>query len=377
MIKIILKTYRFFLITICISIFSISTFAGNKPKKMAMPIAHVDVYKIEQPKNKQIILTYPARLKSTNSITIVARVSGILLKKFYTEGRYVKKGDLLYKIEPTLYKAKVNVAMAMLEKARANLHKTENEWMRYKILYKKKVISQQKMDDITNLYQSSKATLNEAKANLKLAKTNLNYTSVRATISGITGLKLIDVGDYVKIGDKLVTITKIKPIYAEFSFTDTDMLKIKNDIMHKRIIKRAKLTAYIIQNRKKYVGYVDFIDTSIDTKTSTIKARAIFNNKNGNLMPGEFVRIHIYGYIRKNVITIPQTALIQNSMGKMVFLVVHGKIVPKFVNVSLGPNNTFIVNKGLKPGELVVVDNFFKIRPNAPVKIDRIINNTK
>ena len=175
-------------------------------------------------------------------------------------------------------------------------------------------------------------------------------------------------------GEKLVTITQIKPIYAEFSFADSDFLKIKSDILKGKLSAAHRLNAYIKQGLKRYNGFVDFIDSKIDLNTSTVKARAIFNNKNGSLMPGEFVRINVGGYVRKNVITIPQEALIQNSMGKMVFTIAKGRVVPRFVNVSLGANNTFIVNRGLKPGELVVIDNFFKLRPGMPVKIDKIIN---
>jgi len=352
----------------------LNSFAANKPKVRKMPLIHVDVYRVEQPKNQQVTLTYPARLKSIRSVTIVARVSGVLLKKFYKEGQFVKKGELLYKIEPYIYKAKYDAALAVLEKAKANLYKAKKDWKRYKALYNKKVISQEKMDDITDAYKSAVAAIDQAKANVESAKINLGYTNVKATISGITGLKLVDVGDYVQTGEKLVTITQIKPIYAEFSFADSDFLKIKTDILKGKLTAAHRLNAYITQGSKRYEGFVDFIDSKIDLSTSTVKARAIFKNKNGNLMPGEFVRVNVGGYVRKNVITIPQEALIQNSMGKMVFTVVKGRVVPRFVNVSLGTKNTFIVNSGLGPGELVVIDNFFKLRPGMPVKIDKIIN---
>ncbi len=355
-------------------LFSSYAFGAKMPNRK-MPLVHVDVYKVQKPVNKRVVLTYPARLESTRSVTVVARVSGVLLKKFYREGQFVKKGEILYKIEPTIYKARVDAAFAMVQKAKANLYKAKKDWERYKILYKNMVISKQKMDDITDIYLSSSAALKEAQANLKLAKIDLGYTNVKATISGITGLKAVDVGDYVKSGRKLVSITRIKPIYAEFSFADSDFMKIKNEVANGKLsLKTKRLGAYIVQGRKIYKGYVNFIDSKIDPNTSSVKARAIFENRNGYLMPGEFVRINVTGYVRKNVITIPQEALLQNSMGKMVFVIAKGRVVPRFVNVSLGANNTFIVNSGLRPGELIAVDNFFKLRPGMPVKIDKIIN---
>ncbi|AEA34382.1 efflux RND transporter periplasmic adaptor subunit [Hippea maritima] len=352
-----------------------STNAIATPPKNHTYLVGVDVYEVPKPADKQVILTYPARLKAKRNVDIVARVSGTLIKKYYKEGEFVKKNQLLYKIEPDTYQAQYNEALANVKIAQAQLYKAERDWKRYKKLFKEKAISQQKLDYVYASYQNALASLKLAKAKLKLAQINLNYTDVKAPISGFTSLKLVDVGDYVNVGTKLLRITQTNPIYAEFSFSDNDFLRIKQQLFSGRLTEKPKIIAYIKQNGHIFKGYVDFIDSKIDPKTQTVKARAIFENKKGELMPNQFARIKVAGFIQKHVIWIPATAVLQNSMGKMVFIVKNGRIGVRMIKAKESTNNTFIVQYGLKPKDLVVIDNFFKIRPGMAVKIDKIIKS--
>ncbi len=348
--------------------------AGKSHKKIfrkpQMPA--VDVYRVGNPSDIPVMLKYTARLKSIGDVEVTARIAGTLIKKFYTEGAFVKKGDLLYRIEPDTYKARLEKARADLQNALASLKKAKKDWQRVSILYKHNNASQKTMDSASAAYEIAKANVEGARANLKIATINYNYTYVRAPISGITGMKSVDVGNLVINGTKLLRITKMNPIYAEFSIPDTDVIRYIKD----KSLKPSKIAAVLEINGKKYgeQGYVNFIDELIDRRTSSVKARAVFPNPVNYLMPGEFVRIKLEGVYRKNAIVIPQRAVLQNPMGTMVFMVDKGKVQARPIKIGGTSGRYFVVENGLKKGELVIVDNFFRVRPGMPVKIDKIID---
>ncbi len=355
--------------------------AGALAKTGTMPggrIVAVDVYRVSKPSNVPVMLEYPARLKSTQKIQIVARVTGILVKKFYTEGKFVRKGDLLYKIEPGSYRAAVDGARAQLQMAKARLNKAARDWNRIKAMYADNIASQLQRDASLSAYEIAKAGIINAKATLKIAAIKLSYTDVRATINGITGLKSADVGSLATNGTPLVGITKVNPIYAEFSIPDINIIREKYYIKNGRWEKAAdgKIKAVIKINGKQYnkEGFVNFVDADIDPGTSTVKARAIFQNPSRYLMPGEFVRILLHGFFRKDAIMIPQKAVLQNPLGAMVFVADKGKVQIRPVKLGETSGQYYIIERGLKEGDLVIVDNFFRVRPGTSVKIDKTIN---
>ncbi len=350
------KTWIIWLIFI---FFSLSLNAKN------FGIIPVDVYKVKIEKTTSVDITYPARLRSFKKAVIVARVRGFLEKKYFKEGEYVEKGKILYLIEPDTYIAEYNLAVAELNKAVANLKKAERDWIRAQKSFKDNVISVDKYDAYKYAYEMAKAEVDAAKARVKKAEINLNYTKVKATISGYTGTKFVDVGNYVVPGTPLVKITELNPLYAYFSVPDVDFFKIKNlkDISVNLIV-----NGKLIKN-----GKLDFKDVNIDEKTSTVKFRAIFDNSKQDLMPGEFVRVELKGFLNKRLIKIPQKALLQNALAKIVYVVKNGKVAVKEVKIGKTIGDYIVIKKGLKEGDLVIVDNFFKIRPGIPVKIDKII----
>ena len=371
------------LVIVLTTVFAVSLLVSQSIAKKNMhsskiQAVQVDVYKVPAPHNMPVVLEYPARLKSVQKVQITARVTGTLIKKFYTEGQFVKKGTLLYKIEPDTYQAAVDAAKAQLQSALAMLNKTKRDWVRIKSLYKVNATSQQARDAALSSYEIAKADVEKAKANLKSALINLNYTNVKATISGITGLKSADVGSLVTNGTPLVSITKLDPIYAEFSIPDIDIIKEKYRIKNGSWEKPSdgKIKAVIKINGRGYPkeGFVNFMDTNIDTATSTLKARAVFPNHNRYLMPGEFVKIMLKGLVRKNVIMVPQRCVLQNPLGTMVFVVDKGKVQARPVKLGETSGNYYIIEKGLKKGDLVIVDNFFRVKPGMSVKVDKTIN---
>lgn len=340
----------------------------SKPAAAAqMPAPKVDVYIVGEAKDLPVTLTYPARITSVLNITTTARITGILEKKHYTEGTFVHKGDPLYSIESSIYQASVDSAKANFELETAKMEKAKKEWQRAQGLYSDKAISEQDRDTAYFAYETAKASVNVAKAQLHSALINLQYTEVNATISGMTGLKEIDVGDLVKEGTPLVTITQTNPIYAEFSIPDINIKKYD--------FKNKELKASLTINDKEYakLGHVDFMDSHINASTGTLKARAVFENPSAELVAGEFATINIIGLVSKNVISVPQKAVLQNPLGTVVFVVVEGKVTVKPVKIMESEGQNFIV-EGVKPKDVVIVNNFFRIKPGAAVLIDKTIN---
>lgn len=348
---------------------------NNKNPQAHVFVPEVDVYRISPAKDVPIILTYPARTKSIRSVTIVSRVSGFLEKRFFSEGSYVKKGSLLFKIEPDIYKVRVEEARADFMQALALFKKARGDWFRAKESFKENVISVQKKDAAKYAYEMAKANLLSKKALLKEAEINLNYTNVRATISGFTGLKKVDEGAFLKVNTPLVQITQINPIYVEFSIPETDVNKygfIKN---RDKYLKSLKVRLILSARSYPLEGKINFIGISIDKDTDTLKIRAIFPNPSYKLLPNEFVRVKLLGLYKRHILLIPQRALLQNSYGTMVFVIKNGKAYARIVHIDGTIGNFYIVKKGLNPGDLIAVDNFFKLRNAIAVKIDKILGD--
>ena len=356
---------------------TVTVFANGAQKGNTPPPPKADIYIVPQPKNLALSLSYPAQIYSSKSVNVVARVSGVLEKKFFNEGNFVKKGQLLYKIEDNIYKAKVDASKASMQMAQATYDNAKRNWKRVEKLYKKKVVSQENRDNTLSAYENAIASLSLAKANLNQANIDLEYTNVKAPISGIIGLKQIDIGDYVSSNTqtKLISITDNNKVNVEFSMPLSDYSNIKKGIWsipeNKEIIVKLKLNNSKVQ---KY-GKVNFIDANANKNTSTIKMRAVFDNSDNYLIPGSFIRISTEDIKQKNIIIIPQKAVLQNPLGTIVFVEKDGVVGVKPVKIGNESKQFYVLKPGaLQSGDRVIVNNFFRVKPGKKVTVDKIIN---
>jgi membrane fusion protein (multidrug efflux system) len=354
-----------------------AVFAGGPPKGMKMPTPKADIYIVQKPATLPVTLKYPATVKAYNKVQVVARALGTLKEKYFTEGQKVNKGDLLYSIEDDVYLARVEAAKASLQMSKASLDNATRSWKRVKKLFSQKAISQEKRDNALSAYEQSLASVALSQAQLKQAKINLAYTKVKAPIGGITGLKQANIGDLVSYDppSKLVQITQNDKVYIEFSAPMSDYKKIKNHIWNIKNNDTLKVNLEVNGKILEKVGIVDFIDVNTNNQTAIVKMRAVFDNKDGYLMPGQFVRVITNNIIQKNIITIPQKAVLQNPLGTIVFIEDHGHVGVRPVMVGNVSKDNFIVTGGaLKVGDRVIVNNFFRLKPGAEVIADKIIN---
>jgi len=312
----------------------------------------VQVYKVEK-KDFTTNRTYPTILKAVEQVDIIARVSGTLQEKSYTEGSFVKKGSLLYKIEPDTYLANLNMQ-------KANYIKAKKDYERATSLIASKSISPQQFDDYTYKYESSKAALDEAQI-------QYNYTKVTSPIDGIAGIKQQDLGDFVGTtpdNSLLVTITNTNPIHAEFSLTKDDINKYIDQIRNNK----AKIN--LVLNDKLYKGTIDFISPTINTNTDTLLLRAKIDNPNGELLVGNFAQIEIDNLALGNIFVVPEKAILKTAQATIVMTVDENNTVqPKPVVIGDLIKEGIIIKDGLKGDERIIISNLAKIRPNTKVQI--------
>jgi len=263
--------------------------ANQSPQSQNMPPLPVSVHTVKL-SDAKIDKTYPAIINAYEKVDIVARVSGILEKKHFTEGALVKKGDLLYTIEPDIYQAKLDTAQAVLEKAHSSLIKATKDWERAKVLKKTNAISPKEIDFYMTEYTNAKAELSNAKANLKQAQIEFDYTAVKAPISGIAGIKKQDVGDYIDADSEsafLTTITNTNPLHVEFSIPKNDVQRYLAQIKNPQTV----IKLLDNNNPSEQNGTIDFISPEIDHNTNSLLVRAKIKNDNNSFLAGGFVKI--------------------------------------------------------------------------------------
>lgn len=351
--------------------------AAGAPAGQQMSAPKADVYVVPQPSDFAISLKYPAQIEPLSQAVVYSRVLGVLEAMHFNEGEKVKKGQELFSIEDDIYQAQVDAAQASLNMAQATLQNATRSWERIKKLYKSKAVTTEQRDTTLSTYQNAIASVEASKAQLKQAKINLNYTKVKAPISGTTGLKAVDLGNLVTSNPPmaLVTITQNEKVYLDFSMPMSDYINIKNGLWS--MPQDGKIEVDVILNGKPsgVKGYVDFIDVNTDENTSTVKMRAIVDNTNNKLMPGSFARVALSGIVQKNVITVPQKAVLQNPMGTIVMVDEGGKVGVRPIVPGKESGDKYIVAGGMvKSGDKVFVNNFFRIKPGKAVTVDKVIN---
>lgn len=359
----------------CLAILPNQLAAQEQAKQASAPKA--DIYIVPEAKDLPLSLDYPAQIYAAKSVNVVARVPGVLKEKFFEEGSFVEKGQKLYEIEDDIYRAKVEAREASLQRAKANLNNATRNWDRVKKLYAKKVVSQEKRDQALSDYEQAVASLAVSKAELKQAKIDFEYTNVLAPISGVAGMQKVDVGDYVSAGTQalLLEITQNKKVHVEFSMPLSDYENIKNKAWTIPKDKQIEIELLLENKQIEKKGFIDFIDVSANKDTSTLKMRAVIDNEDGYLVPGSFARVLTKDIYQKDVITIPQKALLQNPLGTIVFVEKDGVVQTKPVKVGNETKDLFVLKGGaLKSGDRVIVNNFFRLKPGSKVTVDKTIN---
>ena len=318
----------------------------------------------------------PGRLESYRTAEVRARVPGIILKRAFEEGSYVKQGQLLFQIDPRDYKASVQSAKASLARAEANKVQADLKLKRYTPLVEIHAVSKQEYDDAVAAQKQAAADVDAAKAELVKAKLNLEYATVTAPISGRIGRQMVTEGALVGQNETtlLATIQQINPIYLNLTQSSAELLKLRQKMqngMLKGTDKTGLNVTMVMEDGSIYpqTGKLLFSDISVDPTTGEVTIRALFPNPDNMILPGMFVRARLEQAVDENAIIVPQQAVQHSNNGSTVMVInQEDKIETRNVKTGAAVGNRWLVTEGLQAGDRVVVEGLQKIRPGSPVR---------
>lgn len=333
--------------------------AGTPGPAGAMPPAEVDVIEVA---SGSPVLTrdLPGRLQAYRTAQVRARVEGIVEQRVFSEGSDVRAGETLFRIDARNYQA-------AFDAAKADEAVTAQSLARYKRLFEVRAVNQQDLE-------LAEAKHKQAEAALSRAKLDLDNTRVPAPISGRIGRALVTEGALVGRGEAthLATIEQISTIYADFTQSGVDLLRLRQAIKG-GALKRSGTTKVelVLEDGSVYrlPGKLVFSDLAVDPGTGSVSMRAEFPNPEHELLPGMFVRVRFPEAALDNGITVPQRAVQAGPQGQFVLVVAaDGKVAPHPIKTGGMSGGDFVVSEGLKPGELVIVNGIQKARPGSVVK---------
>lgn len=368
--------------------FGFSKYSQNKKIKLAMSKPAPDVV-AEPVEEHSIIRTFevPGRVTSKYQVNVLARISGYLEKSYFKEGDFVKAGQTLFLIEPTEFSNAAKVAKANVDNIHSQLIYAEKQLVRASELVKKDYIAKSQYDNLLSQRDALKAQLASAQAAYGDAQRNLGYTTVKSPVDGRIGIITVTVGNYVTPSSgPLTTIYSTNPIYVTFPLDSNDYNLLAEADKEDNSNRKVELT---FNSGEKYdlTGVQDFHDNKIDQSTGTVTMRATFQNPNNQLLHGEFVTIKLFSNRPVNVPVVHQTAVQENQAGKYVYKLDENDI-PELVYIKTGEQDGefWVVNSGLKAGDMVITDGLQKVTPGKPVtlktkeemaKIKNKANNTE
>lgn len=350
-----------------------SIFLKKKPKMAELPtVATEEVTSADI----NIYGEYVGRIRAQQFVEVRARVEGYLQSMLFEEGTYIKKGQTLFIIDPTLYRANVAKARAQLTKAEAARQKAERDLQRVKPLYEQNAASRLDLDNAEAAYESASADVVVAQAELTQAQLTLSYTSVTSPISGYISERSADIGTLVGPGGKslLATVVNSDTVRVDFSMTALEYLKSKsrNVNLGQRDSSRdwdPYVTVTLADGSAyPFRGLVDFADPKVDPSTGTFQVRAEMPNPDHTLLPGEFTKVKLLMDVRENAIAIPSRAIEIERGGAYVYVVRADSVVERrFIETGPELDNSIIVERGLKSGERLVVEGYHKLKHGMKV----------
>ena len=317
--------------------------------------------------------------KAFNEVKLEARVQGFLEQIKYVDGAAVKKGDLLFVIQQSTYQAQLDQAKATLEANKASQANAQVEYSRQSTLGQQQFASQSRVDDAkTKLAETSAAVLG-AQANLEVANINLGYTEVTAPFDGIASRHLVSVGALVGYAGptELASVVQIDPIYVYFEVSETVVQRVKEALSRQGKTMRDVHDVPVeiglqIEEGYPHKGVIDYIAPQIDASTGTLQVRGIFDNKDSALLPGMFARVRVPIRRPAPALLVPDTAIGTSQLGRYVLVVNKDNVVEqRTVTIGQVDKGLRVIESGLKPDDLVVIDGIQRAIPGNKVDPDK------
>ncbi len=354
------KFASFFTVTVlACSVFLLSACKEEVIQK-APPPPLVTVFEIKSADHPYNV-NYQGVTQGSKAVDVRARVEAIIEERLYTEGQYVDQGQILFQLERDQYEARVAEANAQYENAL-------REWNRVRPLYAQNALSQKDRDNAQAAYET-------AKANLRTAQINLDYCQVVAPVAGYTSKEEVTPGNLVSNSTLLTYVNQTNPLYVNFSVASTEYMRGLQLAAQGRMFipKKNAYTAKIrLVDGTMYMkeGVVTFVGTQVDQSMGVIQMRATFDNSDGIILPGQYVRIFLEGAVLKNATLIPQKCVLITQQGPLVMVVNKDNIVEmRPIKITMPVEQMYLLEGGLEEGERIILDGLVKARSGQPVTI--------
>lgn len=348
-----------------------SSAAASAPAQQA-PKTQVGVITIEKQEVK-LTSELPGRTKSSLEAEIRPQVGGIVEKRLFEEGQTVSAGDLLYQLDDSVYESNLEQAQADLDSARATLTSTKQTYERYRQLKERNNVSQQNLDDANVAYLSAVADEKRAVAALNSAKIDLAYTKITAPIDGKIGISDVTVGALVTAGQStaMTTIRAMDPMFVDLAQTSVEQLRQRTLLSLDHVSLGDQSVTLTLEDGSEYPykGRLKTREVNVDEMTGSVTLRAEFDNPDGLLLPGMFVRGQINDLNDSEAILVPQQGVSRDVKGNAIAYVVNAdnKVEQRILETERSIGNQWYVTDGIKAGDRVVVQGSLKVRPGAEV----------
>lgn len=313
-------------------------------------------------------------------VEIRSRVEGYVDRVVYKEGTYVRRGQVMYVVDPLQYAANVNVAKGQLAEAEANLARAEQDVARYTPLVEQNAISRQEYETAVQMAKASRASVQAMRGSVQKAQVELGYCTVTSPIDGLAGSSSVEVGDLIGriAAGPLTTVSKLDPIRVKFSMSEVEWLRVtkRRRQLDSSARKRPIPLQLILADKSvhPYLGEASVIDNAIDPQTGTIMIEALFPNPEGMVRPGQFARVRAALDQARGAIVIPQRA-VSELQGTQYVAVVDAKskaVSMRPVVISHRVGATYVIEAGLSAGETIVYEGLQKVRDGAVVAPKRV-----
>lgn len=306
-------------------------------------------------------------ISAQNQVVVRAKVEGELQKIYFREGDWVKAGEVLAQIDPTLYDINLSNAQGQLAKNLAQLANAQSDLIRYEDLWQKDAIAKQQLDGQRALVRQWEGTVQSDRAQVASAQLNRSYTQIRAPISGRLGLKNVDVGNMVRPSDAngMVTITQMHPINVVFAVPEIHLPKIQANPS------LLPLEVFIGDQKNPLAqGKVSAVDNAVDINTGTIKIKATLPNTQGNLYPNQFATVKLQIDEEKDALAIPAQAIMRGTLGTYVYVINDDlKVKARTIQIGVNDNDWVSVRGDINPGDRVVIDGADRLREGSKIEI--------
>jgi membrane fusion protein (multidrug efflux system) len=327
------------------------------------------------PRRVTLTTELPGRITAFLVAEVRPEVGGIIRKRLFTEGSDVKEGQVLYEIDPSSYQAAYDSAKAALLRAEANLVPRRLKADRYRDLVAINAVSRQDADDAAAALRQAEAEVAGAKAAVDAARINLAHTRVKAPITGRIGRSTVTMGALVTASQPtpLSTIQKFDPVYVDVTQSSANLLKLREKVATGKIVKdsRGAVAKLLLEDGSTYpmTGTLKFSDVTVDPGTGSVTIRTVFPNPKGILLPGMYVRAVLEEGVAEQGIVVPQRGVTRDATGKAIALVVApgDKVELRNLEVSRTVGDGWLVEKGIAPGDRVIVEGIQKAKPGSQV----------